>query len=75
MADPLEHYTINFNLNGKPKQFDIVTNIRAFGLDVYAAFENWHVRTEKYDIQSFCKYVVSKAPTYLICMPKDEFRQ
>lgn len=68
----MEHHTIKFNLNGKPKTFEIVHNLKEFGLDIEAAFVNFTVRTTKFSEWSFCNYVKSK-DRQIKCMPKFAF--
>lgn len=67
----LQSYTIEFQLEGVPKSYTLETNIETYGQSVYAAFNNWTVRTKEFTLASFCEYVESKDPNF-ICKPIEE---
>lgn len=69
----MEHHTFNFIVNGKPKQFDIVHNLKENGLEIGAAFANWSVRATKFTEWNFCNYIMSKDKKQIKAMPKFAF--
>jgi len=47
--------------------FTVEHNINEYGLDIENALWSWMYRTNDLSIESFCKYVVSKDPSNLVC--------
>lgn len=72
----MENYEVSILVgekkHGKKERrvFDVLHNLKGFGLNISNAFDSWLARTEVYTVQDFCDYVVSKDPINLICEPK-----
>lgn len=70
----MDNFSITFRLGSKHDKkknvkFTVNTNIAEYGLDIEAAFDNWSARTERFTVEDFCEYVVSKDPVNLKCTP------
>jgi len=49
--------------------FTVEHNLNDYGLDIENALWSWMYRTNDLSIESFCKYVISKDPSNLVCNP------
>jgi hypothetical protein len=62
----MESHTFKFKVSGKPVKFTIFHDLKDFGLDIVAGFENWLVRTDKFTGADFVSYLKGKTPTATI---------
>lgn len=67
------HSRISFKMGKSKYVFNVCHNLCEHGLSIDAALFNWAARTDDFSIQSFCKYVTSKDPINIFCVPKVEF--
>lgn len=63
--------SIKFKKGDKEMTFRVIHNLDEFQLSIENAFINWSVRTNKFTMDDFCNYVVSKNPGHLICKEAD----
>ena len=54
--------------------FEVVHNLKSFGIDIDDALVNWLHRTKKFTAKSFCKYVMSKDESF-VCMDSEHFER
>lgn len=62
----MEHAKIRFEVNNERVQFNVMHNLKEFGLSINNGLTSWMMRTDEYTKKSFVKYLKSKTPTAII---------
>jgi len=64
---------IEFKVNDREVKFSVVHNLpKTWGLNIENALDNWLFRTKHYTAKNFCKYVMSKDPSF-VCMTMEQY--
>jgi len=54
--------------------FEVIHNLKSYGIDIEDAATCWIYRTKKFTAKSFCNYVLSKDPSF-VCMDSEQYER